>query len=114
MGSTSPITLRFACTLGVSPIHKGAFGACGFWGAVQACGKTPQSALCADSSPFRGALGSESFGAYVATQKLATPVANKSPPHPVSYSEAASGLLTGVQGTDAVTNLPGSWDSVRL
>ena len=32
----------------------------------------------------------------------------------VSYSEAASGLLTGLQGTDASTNLSGSRDSVRL
>ena len=33
------------------------------------------------------------------------------PNHPrtlVSYSEAASGLLTGYQGTDALANLPGS------
>ena len=33
----------------------------------------------------------------------------KSPPQSVSYSEAASGLLTGCQGTDALANLPGSW-----
>ena len=32
----------------------------------------------------------------------------KSPPQCVSASEAASGLLTGYQGTDAVTSLPGS------
>ena len=38
----------------------------------------------------------------------------KSPPQCVSYSEAASGLLTGLQGTDASTNLSGSRDSVRL
>ena len=33
----------------------------------------------------------------------------KSPPQCVSYSEAASGLLTRLQGTDALANLPGSW-----
>ena len=32
----------------------------------------------------------------------------KSQPQCVSNSEAASGLLTGYQGTDARTNLPGS------
>ena len=32
----------------------------------------------------------------------------KSPPQCVSNSEAASGLLTGYQGTDALANLPGS------
>ena len=30
-------------------------------------------------------------------------------PQCVSYSEAASGLLTRLQGTDALANLPGSW-----
>ena len=38
----------------------------------------------------------------------------KSPPQCVSYSEAASGLLTGYQGTDAGASLPGSLYSVRL
>ena len=38
----------------------------------------------------------------------------KLPPHSVSYSEAASGLLTSLQGTDAVTNLSGTPYSVRL
>ena len=33
----------------------------------------------------------------------------KSQPQCVSNSEAASGLLTGYQGTDALANLPGSW-----
>ena len=33
----------------------------------------------------------------------------KPPPQCVSYSEAASGLLTSLQGTDALANLPGSW-----
>ena len=32
----------------------------------------------------------------------------KSPPQCVSNSEAASGLLTGYQGTDALASLPGS------
>ena len=38
----------------------------------------------------------------------------KLPPHSVSYSEAASGLLTSLQGTDAVKNLSGTPYSVRL
>ena len=44
------------------------------------------------------------------TQKPASQ--KKSPklqPQCVSYSEAASGLLTSLQGTDALANLPGSW-----
>ena len=32
----------------------------------------------------------------------------KSQPQCVSYSAAASGLLTSLQGTDALTSLPGS------
>ena len=55
--------------------------------------------------------GVESFGAYVATQKLPTTVA---PQQCVSYSEAASGLLTSYQGTDAGASLPGTPYSVRL
>ena len=46
----------------------------------------------------------------IKTQKPASQ--KKSPklqPQCVSYSEAASGLLTGYQGTDALANLPGSW-----
>ena len=39
--------------------------------------------------------------------------APKSPRQCVSNSEAASGLLTGLQGTDARTNLPGTPYSVR-
>ena len=45
----------------------------------------------------------------IKTQKPASQ--KKSPklqPQCVSYSEAASGLLTGLQGTDALANLPGS------
>ena len=38
----------------------------------------------------------------------------KPQPQCVSNSEAASGLLTGLQGTDALANLPGSPYSVRL
>ena len=72
------------------------------------------SAFRAASSPFRGAKGSEAFGAYVETQKLPTTAAPKSPSQYVSYSEAASGLLTSSQGTDARANLSGSWYSVRL
>ena len=45
--------------------------------------------------------------------KLPTPPSPKSPQQCVSYSEAASGLLTGLQGTDARANLPGTPDSVR-
>ena len=46
----------------------------------------------------------------IKTQRLPAPKkAIKSPPQCVSYSEAASGLLTGYQGTDALANLPGSW-----
>ena len=51
----------------------------------------------------------------IKTQKPASQ--KKSPklqPQCVSNSEAASGLLTGYQGTDAPTNLFGSWYSVRL
>ena len=46
----------------------------------------------------------------IKTQKPASQ--KKSPklqPQCVSYSEAASGLHTGCQGTDARANLPGSW-----
>ena len=46
----------------------------------------------------------------IKTQKPASQ--KKSPklqPQCVSYSEAASGLHTGLQGTDALTSLPGSW-----
>ena len=43
------------------------------------------------------------------TQRLpALKKAIKSQLQCVSYSEAASGLLTGYQGTDALANLPGS------
>ena len=46
---------------------------------------------------------------FVETEQGAAPKkAIKSPPQCVSYSEAASGLLTGYQGTDALANLPGS------
>ena len=58
--------------------------------------------------------GVESFDAYVATQKLPTTVAHKLPGQCVSYSEAASGLLTGLQGTDAGASLSGTPYSVRL
>ena len=45
----------------------------------------------------------------IKTQQLpALKKAIKSQPQCVSYSEAASGLLTGYQGTDALANLPGS------
>ena len=45
----------------------------------------------------------------IKTQRLPAPKkAIKSQPQCVSYSEAASGLHTSYQGTDAVTNLPGS------
>ena len=37
----------------------------------------------------------------------------KSPPQCVSYSAAASGLLTSLQGTDAPANLPGTPYHVR-
>ena len=51
----------------------------------------------------------------IKTQRLPAPKkAIKSQPQCVSYSAAASGPHTGYQGTDAVTNLPGSWYSVRL
>ena len=51
----------------------------------------------------------------IKTQRLPAPKkAIKLQPQCVSYSAAASGLLTGYQGTDAVTSLPGSWYSVRL
>ena len=76
--------LRVACTLGVSPIRKGAFGA------------------------------QQPFSTYVPTSQthdLATP---KSPPQFVSASEAASGLHTSYQGTDAPASLLGSVFSVRL
>ena len=43
------------------------------------------------------------------TQRLPAPKkAIKPRPQCVSYSEAASGLLTSLQGTDALANLPGS------
>ena len=43
------------------------------------------------------------------TQRLPAPKkAIKPQPQCVSYSTAASGPHTGYQGTDAVTNLPGS------
>ena len=46
----------------------------------------------------------------IKTQQLpALKKAIKSQPQCVSNSEAASGLLTGYQGTDALTSLPGSW-----
>ena len=46
---------------------------------------------------------------FVETKQGAAPKKSiKSPPQCVSYSAAASGLLTGYQGTDALTNLPGS------
>ena len=45
----------------------------------------------------------------IKTQRLPAPKkAIKLQPQCVSYSEAASGLLTGYQGTDALTSLPGS------
>ena len=45
----------------------------------------------------------------IKTQRLPAPKkAIKLQPQCVSYSEAASGLLTGHQGTDALTSLPGS------
>ena len=45
----------------------------------------------------------------IKTQQLpALKKAIKSQPQCVSNSEAASGLLTGLQGTDALANLPGS------
>ena len=48
------------------------------------------------------------------TQRLpALKKAIKPQPHCVSNSEAASGLHTGCQGTDARTNLPGTPYSVR-
>ena len=51
----------------------------------------------------------------IKTQKPASQKKSPKPqPQCVSYSEAASGLLTGLQGTDASTNLSGSRDSVRL
>ena len=51
----------------------------------------------------------------IKTQKLpALKKAIKPQPQCVSYSEAASGLLTSLQGTDAVTKLSGTSYSVRL
>ena len=51
----------------------------------------------------------------IKTQRLPAPKkAIKPQPQCVSNSEAASGLLTSHQGTDAPTNLFGSWYSVRL
>ncbi len=45
----------------------------------------------------------------IKTQKPASQKKSpKSQPQSVSNSEAASGLLTGYQGTDALTSLPGS------
>ena len=45
----------------------------------------------------------------IKTQQLpALKKAIKPQPHCVSNSEAASGLLTSLQGTDALANLPGS------
>ena len=49
----------------------------------------------------------------VRCNSLPTTPSPKSPPQCVSYSEAASGLLTGYQGTDARASLPGSRYSVR-
>ena len=80
---------------------------------MKACSKA-LSVSFADSSPRGRAKGFAHFGAYVSTQKLPTPAANRLPSQSVSYSEAASGLLTGSQGTDAGANLSGSWYSVRL
>ena len=52
---------------------------------------------------------------FVETEQGAAPKkAIKLQPQCVSYSEAASGLLTGYQGTDARASLPGSWYRVRL
>ena len=49
------------------------------------------------------------------TQRLPAPKKSPKPqPQSVSNSEAASGLLTGPQGTDAVTSLPGTPYSARL
>ena len=51
----------------------------------------------------------------IKTQKPPAPKKSiKSPPQCVSNSEAASGLLTSLQGTDAPANLPGTPYSVRL
>ena len=51
----------------------------------------------------------------IKTQRLPAPKkAIKSLTQCVSASAAASGLLTSHQGTDAPTNLFGSWYSVRL
>ena len=45
----------------------------------------------------------------IKTQRLPAPKKSPKPqPQCVSYSEAASGLLTSLQGTDALANLPGS------
>ena len=45
----------------------------------------------------------------IKTQRLPAPKkAIKLQPQCVSYSAAASGLLTGYQGTEALANLPGS------
>ena len=46
----------------------------------------------------------------IKTQKPASQKKSPKPqPQCVSYSAAASGLLTSYQGTDALANLPGSW-----
>ena len=45
----------------------------------------------------------------IKTQKPASQNPPKPQPQCVSYSAAASGLLTSSQGTDALANLPGSW-----
>ena len=51
----------------------------------------------------------------IKTQKPASQKKSPKPqPQCVSYSEAASGLLTSLQGTDAVTSLPGTPYSARL
>ena len=71
------------------------------------------------SKPLAAALALTTAGAsllaavaeifFVETERgAALKKAIKSPPQCVSYSEAASGLLTGHQGTDALTSLPGS------
>ena len=74
----------------------------------------------ADSSPFRGAFDFRTAAraykqrGFVCHHRPPTAAATRSPQQCISYSEAASGLLTGSQGTDARANLSGSRYSVRL
>ena len=71
------------------------------------------------SKPLAAALALTTQGAgliadvaeifFVETEQGAVPKKGiKSPTQCVSNSEAASGLLTSLQGTDALANLPGS------